>query len=214
MMAYHSHLDPDDSFDFLFKIVLIGDAGVGKTCVVQRFKSGTYLEKHGSTIGVDFTMKTLQIEGKLVKLQIWDTAGQERFRTITQSYYRSANGVIIAYDVTKRSSFDNIPRWLEDVKKYAGSNIVQLILGNKQDLEHLREVTVAEAKQYAQSCSMLDAIETSAKENTNIDEAFLRMAKDLKKRFGGENSLENGPGGKINLNTRTVKTGGGCCSGG
>lgn len=176
-MAYHSHLDPDDSFDYLFKIVLIGDAGVGKTCVVQRFKSGTYLEKHGSTIGVDFTMKTLQIDGKLVKLQIWDTAGQERFRTITQSYYRSANGVIIAYDVTKRSSFENIPRWLEDVKKYAGSNIVQLILGNKQDLEHLREVTVAEAKAYAQHCSMLDAIETSAKENTNIDEAFLRMAK-------------------------------------
>ncbi|XP_014788002.1 ras-related protein Rab-43 [Octopus bimaculoides] len=212
-MAYHSHLDPDDSFDFLFKIVLIGDAGVGKTCVVQRFKSGTYLEKHGSTIGVDFTMKTLQIDGKLVKLQIWDTAGQERFRTITQSYYRSANGVIIAYDVTKRSSFDNIPRWLEDVKKYAGSNIVQLILGNKQDLEHLREVSVAEAKAYAQHCSMLDAIETSAKENTNIDEAFLRMAKDLKKRFGGENSLENGPGGKINLNTRTVKSGGCCGSG-
>ncbi|XP_029650557.1 ras-related protein Rab-43 [Octopus sinensis] len=212
-MAYHSHLDPDDSFDFLFKIVLIGDAGVGKTCVVQRFKSGTYLEKHGSTIGVDFTMKTLQIDGKLVKLQIWDTAGQERFRTITQSYYRSANGVIIAYDVTKRSSFDNIPRWLEDVKKYAGSNIVQLILGNKQDLEHLREVSVAEAKAYAQHCSMLDAIETSAKENTNIDEAFLRMAKDLKKRFGGENSLENGPGGKINLNTRTVRSGGCCGSG-
>ncbi|CAI9740328.1 ras-related protein Rab-43-like [Octopus vulgaris] len=133
-MAYHSHLDPDDSFDFLFKIVLIGDAGVGKTCVVQRFKSGTYLEKHGSTIGVDFTMKTLQIDGKLVKLQIWDTAGQERFRTITQSYYRSANGVIIAYDVTKRSSFDNIPRWLEDVKKYAGSNIVQLILGFEEEI--------------------------------------------------------------------------------
>lgn len=210
-MAYHSHLDPDDSFDYLFKIVLIGDAGVGKTCVVQRFKSGTYLEKHGSTIGVDFTMKTLQIDGKLVKLQIWDTAGQERFRTITQSYYRSANGVIIAYDVTKRSSFENIPRWLDDVKKYAGSNIVQLILGNKQDLEHLREVTVAEAKAYAQHCSMLDAIETSAKENTNIDEAFLRMAKELKNKIGGESTLENGPGGKINLNTRSVRTSG-CCS--
>ncbi|XP_062612391.1 ras-related protein Rab-43-like [Saccostrea cucullata] len=128
-MGPYPGADSDDTFDYLFKIVLIGDAGVGKTCVVQRFKSGTYVEKHGSTIGVDFTMKTLQIDGKLIKLQIWDTAGQERFRTITQSYYRSANGVIIAYDITKKASFESVPRWIEDVKRYAGPNIVQCIIG-------------------------------------------------------------------------------------
>uniref|UniRef100_A0A1B0CHW2 Uncharacterized protein n=2 Tax=Lutzomyia longipalpis TaxID=7200 RepID=A0A1B0CHW2_LUTLO len=98
----------DDTFDFLFKIVLIGDCGVGKSCVVERFKSGNFVERHGNTIGVDFSMKTINIEGKKIKLQIWDTAGQERFRTITQSYYRSANGVIIVYDITKRSSFLNL----------------------------------------------------------------------------------------------------------
>ncbi|KAI8120933.1 Ras-related protein Rab-43 [Lucilia cuprina] len=84
-------LPSDESFDFLFKVVLIGDAGTGKTCIVERFKTGNFIERHGNTIGVDFSMKTINIEGKLVKLQIWDTAGQERFRTITQSYYRSAN---------------------------------------------------------------------------------------------------------------------------
>ncbi|KAK1147045.1 ras-related protein Rab-43-like [Acipenser oxyrinchus oxyrinchus] len=124
-----STVDSDDAFDFLFKIVLIGDAGVGKTCVVQRFKSGIFVERQGSTIGVDFTMKTMDIQGKRVKLQIWDTAGQERFRTITQSYYRSANGAIIAYDISKKGTFASVPRWIEGVKKYAGSNIVQLLIG-------------------------------------------------------------------------------------
>ncbi|CAL4196227.1 unnamed protein product, partial [Meganyctiphanes norvegica] len=94
-----THSTPDDQFDFLFKIVVIGDCGVGKTCVVQRFKSGNYVERHGNTIGVDFSMKTVSVDEKLIKLQIWDTAGQERFRTITQSYYRSANGVIIVYNI-------------------------------------------------------------------------------------------------------------------
>ncbi|XP_043310255.1 ras-related protein Rab-43-like [Cervus canadensis] len=120
--------DPDEQYDFLFKLVLVGDASVGKTCVVQRFKTGAFSERQGSTIGVDFTMKTLEIQGQRVKLQIWDTAGQERFRTITQSYYRSANGAILAYDITKRSSFLSVPHWIEDVRKYAGSNIVQLLI--------------------------------------------------------------------------------------
>uniref|UniRef100_A0ABI7WVL9 RAB43, member RAS oncogene family n=1 Tax=Felis catus TaxID=9685 RepID=A0ABI7WVL9_FELCA len=122
--------DPDEQYDFLFKLVLVGDASVGKTCVVQRFKTGAFSERQGSTIGVDFTMKTLEVQGKRVKLQIWDTAGQERFRTITQSYYRSANGAILAYDITKRSTFLSVPHWIEDVRKYAGSNIVQLLIGN------------------------------------------------------------------------------------
>ncbi|XP_040484319.1 ras-related protein Rab-43 isoform X2 [Ursus maritimus] len=123
--------DPDEQYDFLFKLVLVGDASVGKTCVVQRFKTGAFSERQGSTIGVDFTMKTLEIQGKRVKLQIWDTAGQERFRTITQSYYRSANGAILAYDITKRSSFLSVPHWIEDVRKYAGSNIVQLLIASR-----------------------------------------------------------------------------------
>lgn len=208
-MAYSS--DPEEAFDYLFKIVLIGDAGVGKTCVVQRFKSGTYTEKHGSTIGVDFTMKTLNIDGKLVKLQIWDTAGQERFRTITQSYYRSANGVVIAYDLTKHSSFDSVPRWMEDVKRYAGNNIIQLLVGNKCDLEQLREVRKEEASMLARQHNMVDALETSAKDNTNIEEAFLKIAKELKRRYGGDATMDSNRGGNLKLNSRPVHSGWGCC---
>ncbi|XP_038264791.1 ras-related protein Rab-43 isoform X2 [Dermochelys coriacea] len=132
--------DPEERYDFLFKLVLIGDASVGKTCLVQRFKTGAFAERQGSTIGVDFTMKSLEIQGKRVK--IWDTAGQERFRTITQSYYRSANGAILAYDISKRGSFQSIPRWIEDVRKYAGSNIVQLLIGPVSYSPHFKQMEV------------------------------------------------------------------------
>ncbi|XP_016410361.1 ras-related protein Rab-43-like isoform X2 [Sinocyclocheilus rhinocerous] len=176
-------LDSEDSYDLVFKIVLVGDVGVGKTCVVQRFKTGVFLEKQGNTIGVDFTMKTLEIHGKRVK--IWDTAGQERFRTITQSYYRSANGAIITYDITKRASFMSVPRWMEDVKKYGGSNIVPLLIGNKSDLPDLREVPVEDAQSMAQQLDCVCAIETSAKDSSNVEEAFSQMTSELILRHGG-----------------------------
>ncbi|KAF4519988.1 hypothetical protein B566_EDAN005488 [Ephemera danica] len=173
----------DDSFDFLFKIVLIGDCGVGKTCVVQRFKSGTFVERHGNTIGVDFSMKTVMVDGKKVKLQIWDTAGQERFRTITQSYYRSANGVIIVYDITKRSSFLSLQRWIEEVRRYTASNVLLILVGNKSDMEALREVEFVEAEAMCEYLpEVLYVMETSAKDNAGIEEAFMCLATELKRR--------------------------------
>ncbi|KAK9892010.1 hypothetical protein WA026_018199 [Henosepilachna vigintioctopunctata] len=173
----------EENFDFLFKIVLIGDCGTGKTCVVQRFKNGTFIERHGNTIGVDFSMKTLMIDGKKVKLQIWDTAGQERFRTITQSYYRSANGVIIVYDITKRSSFLSVSKWLEEVRKYSGSSVLLALVGNKADDENLREVEFEEAEAMCLYMpEVLFVLEASAKSNTNIEEAFLYLATELKRR--------------------------------
>lgn len=173
----------EESFDFLFKIVLIGDCGTGKTCVVQRFKNGTFIERHGNTIGVDFSMKTVMVDGKKVKLQIWDTAGQERFRTITQSYYRSANGVIIVYDITKRSSFLSVARWMEEVRRYSGSAVLVALVGNKADAENLREVEFEEAESISQYMpEVLFVLEASAKENSNIEEAFLCLATELKRR--------------------------------
>ncbi|KAI0242702.1 Ras-related protein Rab-43 [Lamellibrachia satsuma] len=209
-MAHPPVLDQDDTFDYLFKIVLIGDAGVGKTCVVQRFKSGTFVERHGNTIGVDFTMKTLNLDGKRIKLQIWDTAGQERFRTITQSYYRSANGVIITYDITKKESFNNVTRWLEDVKRYAACNIAQLLIGNKKDLEEIREVPFSSAQSLAAHYGMLDVLETSAKENVNIEDAFVKLAEELMKMHGGE-GLEEQATHSLTLNTRNVDKAFSCC---
>ncbi|CAN8185907.1 ras-related protein Rab-43 isoform 1-T1 [Geothlypis trichas] len=202
--------DPEESYDFLFKLVLIGDASVGKTCLVQRFKTGAFSERQGSTIGVDFTMKSLEIQGKRVKLQIWDTAGQERFRTITQSYYRSANGAILAYDISKRGSFLSIPRWIEDVRKYAGSNIVQLLIGNKSDLSDLREVQLEEAQSLAEHYdNIICAIETSAKDSSNVEEAFVKMATELMMRHGGPMFSEKNTD-SIKLDSKDVVEGWGC----
>ncbi|XP_066527404.1 ras-related protein Rab-43 [Hoplias malabaricus] len=200
-----SLLDSDDSYDLVFKIVLVGDVGVGKTCVVQRFKTGSFTERQGNTIGVDFTMKTMEVQGKRVKLQIWDTAGQERFRTITQSYYRSTNGAIITYDITKRSSFMSVPKWMEDVKKYGGSNIVPLLIGNKIDLSDLREVSLEEAETMAHQLDFISVVETSAKDSSNVDQAFNQMVAELILRHGGPMFNENVTD-SFKLNSKDVNT--------
>ncbi|XP_046399339.1 ras-related protein Rab-43 [Ischnura elegans] len=205
----------DDSFDYLFKIVLIGECGTGKTWVVRRFKSGTFVESHGNTIGVDFSMKTVIVDGKRVKLQIWDTAGQERFRTITQSYYRSANGVIIVYDITNRSSFLSLQRWIEEVRKYTASNALTILIGNKCDLQTLREVEFAEAEAMCEYIPEIMAVmETSAKENTNIDEAFMCLATELKRRNDGSNLYSHGTDREGVVNLGEGKAVGGCSYGG
>ncbi|XP_008277119.1 ras-related protein Rab-19-like [Stegastes partitus] len=174
----------DDSFDFLFKIILIGDSNVGKTCVVQNFKSGIFSEKQQNTIGVDFTVRTVDIEGRKVKMQVWDTAGQERFRTITQSYYRSAHGAMIAYDITRRPTFDSVTHWIKEVELYGATNVVLVLIGNKSDLEDERQVLFEEACNIAKERGILAALETSAKESQNVEEAFLMMARELMSRNG------------------------------
>lgn len=177
-------LDQDDSFDFLFKIILIGDSNVGKTCVVQNFKSGVFSERQQNTIGVDFTVRTVDIEGKRVKMQVWDTAGQERFRTITQSYYRSAHGAMIAYDITRRPTFDSVTHWIQEVEQYGAANVVLVLIGNKCDLESERQVRFQEACCLAKEKGVLAALETSAKESQNIEDAFMMMARELLSRNG------------------------------
>ncbi|KAL1240441.1 Ras-related protein [Trichinella pseudospiralis] len=190
------------------------DMGIGKTCVVQRFKNGTFLERQGSTIGVDFTMKTLIVDGKRVKLQVWDTGGQERFRTITQSYYRSANGIIICYDVTCRKSFKNVRRWLDDVLKFAAPNVVKLLVATKIDLENDRLVSTEEGKALAQA-EQMNFIETSAKENLNVDQAFENLAKDLKAHYSVTTPLDDfASSDRICLDSRTTPVRGrilSCC---
>jgi len=183
--------EPEDNFDVLFKIVLIGDMGVGKTCCVQRFKNGTFIERTGTTIGVDFTMKTLIIDGKRVKLQIWDTGGQERFRTITQSYYRSAHGVIICYDITSKESFWNVRRWLDDVSRLAASNVVKILVGTKCDCEAERTVSRAEGEEFARQHQFIAFVESSAKENVNVDTAFMQLAEELKDRYTSGSALDD-----------------------
>ncbi|XP_006185413.2 ras-related protein Rab-19 [Camelus dromedarius] len=186
----------DENFDYLFKIILIGDSNVGKTCVVQHFKSGVYAEGQQNTIGVDFTVRALDIDGKKVKMQVWDTAGQERFRTITQSYYRSAHAAIIAYDLTRQSTFESVPHWIHEIEKYGAANLVIMLIGNKCDMWEERHVLFEDACTLAEKYGLLAVVETSAKESKNIDEVFLLMARELIAR----NSLQlYGEGARSNL---------------
>ena len=126
----------DKSPDFLFKLVLIGDTGVGKSCILLRFADDAFTESYISTIGVDFRFRTIKVENKTVKLQIWDTAGQERFRTITSAYYRGADGIIMVYDVTNAESFGHVNDWLNEVNRYASESTCKLLVGNKNDMEN------------------------------------------------------------------------------
>mmetsp|Transcript_31006 Transcript_31006/g.49797 ORF Transcript_31006/g.49797 Transcript_31006/m.49797 type:complete len:214 (-) Transcript_31006:45-686(-) len=171
-------------YDYLYKFLLVGDSGVGKSSVMVRFSDDTYDDSFITTIGVDFKLRTVELDNKVIKLQIWDTAGQERFRTITTSYYRGAHGIIIVYDITDKDSFDNIRQWLYEIDRYASENVSKLIIGNKTDLAHKRVVSYDEAKSFADDYG-IQYLETSAKSNQNIDQTFLAMAKIVKSNTGG-----------------------------
>lgn len=168
-------------YDYLFKLVLIGDSGVGKSCLLLRFADDAFTESYISTIGVDFRFRTVKIDKKTVKLQIWDTAGQERFRTITSAYYRGADGIIMVYDVTAQDSFDHVNDWLKEVNRYASEGTCKLLVGNKSDRSTEKVVTAEQAKDFADDIG-IPFLETSAKSAANVEEAFLTMASELIKQ--------------------------------
>jgi len=168
-------------YDYLFKLVLIGDSGVGKSCLLLRFADDAFTESYISTIGVDFRFRTVKIDKKTVKLQIWDTAGQERFRTITSAYYRGADGIIMVYDVTSQESFESVNDWLKEVSRYASEGTCKLLVGNKSDRTTDKVVTQEQAKEFADELGIA-FLETSAKSAQNVEEAFLTMAGELIKQ--------------------------------
>eukprot|EP00920_Eleutheroschizon_duboscqi_P019109 GHVT01045269.1.p1 GENE.GHVT01045269.1~~GHVT01045269.1.p1 ORF type:complete len:242 (-),score=64.97 GHVT01045269.1:1810-2535(-) len=171
-----------DYYDYLYKVVLIGDSGVGKSNLLSRFTRNEFSLESKSTIGVEFATKSVTLlNSKVVKSQIWDTAGQERYRAITSAYYRGAVGALLVYDLSKRSTFENVDRWLKELKEHADEHIVVLLVGNKSDLAHLRAVAENEGAQYAEA-EQLAFIETSALEATNVDEAFLQILQEIYQR--------------------------------
>ncbi|XP_039705669.1 ras-related protein Rab-13 isoform X2 [Pteropus medius] len=157
------------AYDHLFKLLLIGDSGVGKTCLIIRFAEDNFNNTYISTIGIDFKIRTVDIEGKKIKLQVWDTAGQERFKTITTAYYRGAMGIILVYDITDEKSFENIQNWMKSIKENASAGVERLLLGNKSDMEAKRKVPREQADKLAREHG-IRFFETSAKSSMNVDE--------------------------------------------
>ncbi|KAI8848704.1 GTP-binding protein ypt1 [Chytridium lagenaria] len=180
-------------YDYLFKLLLIGDSGVGKSCLL--------LQSYISTIGVDFKIRTIELEGKTVKLQIWDTAGQERFRTITSTYYRGAH-----------DTFNNVKQWLQEIDRYASEGVNKLLVGNKSDLVAKKVVDYNSAKEFADQLQ-IPFLETSAKNSSNVEQAFLTMAKQIKDRMGANTAAApNKASVKVGQGTAVQQqSSGGCC---
>ncbi|AES63149.1 putative small GTPase superfamily, P-loop containing nucleoside triphosphate hydrolase [Medicago truncatula] len=199
----------EEEYDYLFKVVLIGDSGVGKSNLLSRFTRNEFCLESKSTIGVEFATRTLQVEGRTVKAQIWDTAGQERYRAITSAYYRGALGALLVYDVTKPTTFDNVTRWLKELRDHADANIVIMLIGNKTDLKHLRAVATEDAQSYAEK-EGLSFIETSALEATNVEKAFQTTLGEIYRIISKKSlSTANEPAAAANIKEgKTIAIGG------
>jgi len=179
------------NYDYLFKVVLIGDSGVGKSNLLSRFTRNEFNLDSKSTIGVEFATRSINVDGKTVKAQIWDTAGQERYRAITSAYYRGAVGALLVYDIAKHSTYTNVTRWLKELRDHADSNIVIMLVGNKSDLKHLRAVPTEEAKNFSAE-NGLSFIETSALDGGNVEAAFQNILTDIY-RIVSNKALEAAP---------------------
>ncbi|CAI9787205.1 unnamed protein product [Fraxinus pennsylvanica] len=168
----------DEECDYLFKAVLIGDSAVGKSNILSRLSKNEFHLDSKPTIGVEFAYKNIRVGDKLIKAQIWDTAGQERFRAITSSYYRGALGALLVYDITRRATFENLKKWLYEVREFGSSDMVIILVGNKSDLSNSREVNVEDGQSLAQ-LEEIAFMEISAKENLNVEEAFHQMVRRI-----------------------------------
>lgn len=180
-----------EDYDYQFKIVLIGDSGVGKSNLLMRFTRNEFNLESKSTIGVEFATKNVQVDSKTVKAQIWDTAGQERYRAITNAYYRGAGGALLVYDISKRPSFTNLAHWLSELREHAGQGIVVMVVGNKSDLETKREVDTEEASQFCQKNGLF-FIETSALNASNVDAAFEKILSEIYRSVVAKNMEKGG----------------------
>ena len=158
-------------YDYIFKIVLIGDTCVGKSCILVRFSDDVFVENYVTTIGVDFRFKTMIVKNKIAKIQIWDTAGQERYRSITTAYYRGAAAIIICCDSTNKESFYNINNWIDEISKYTDKDVDKLVLMNKCDLIQERQIDKNEISKFEKE-NGLKIMEVSAKTGNGIDKAF------------------------------------------
>ncbi|GJP39113.1 hypothetical protein CLOM_g23503 [Closterium sp. NIES-68] len=180
------------------KLLLIGDSAVGKSSLLLRFAEDSFSHTFISTIGVDFKTRTIDIDGEQVKLSIWDTAGQERFRTITAAYYRGANGIVLVYDITSESSFNSIRGWIRNIEEHASESVCKILVGNKADMEDRRVVTKDQGQQLANEFK-INFFETSAKADINVEEAFVCIARESKKRYEATHAANTEKPSNLNI---------------
>eukprot|EP00656_Telonema_subtile_P055837 TRINITY_DN8770_c0_g1_i4.p1 TRINITY_DN8770_c0_g1~~TRINITY_DN8770_c0_g1_i4.p1 ORF type:complete len:212 (-),score=44.80 TRINITY_DN8770_c0_g1_i4:134-769(-) len=167
-----------DNYDYLFKFILIGNTGTGKSCILHRFTERKFMPRSNHTIGVEFGTKLINIAGKNIRLQIWDTAGQERYRAVTKNYYRGAVGGLLVYDITSRDTYNELQRWLTDARALANRNCCIVVVGNKCDLREAREVTHVEACRFAQENDLI-FLESSSLTGEGVDEGFMQCARKI-----------------------------------
>ncbi|XP_058452271.1 ras-related protein Rab-14 [Malaya genurostris] len=195
------------NYSYIFKYIIIGDMGVGKSCLLHQFTEKKFMASCPHTIGVEFGTRLIEVDKLKIKLQIWDTAGQERFRAVTRSYYRGAAGALMVYDITRRSTYNHLSSWLTDTRNLTNPNTVIFLIGNKSDLESTREVTYEEAKKFADENGLMFA-EASAMTGQNVEEVFLETARKIYQSIQDGrldlNSSETGVQHKPSQPTRTT----------
>mmetsp|Transcript_1364 Transcript_1364/g.2476 ORF Transcript_1364/g.2476 Transcript_1364/m.2476 type:complete len:254 (+) Transcript_1364:1243-2004(+) len=200
--------------NFPLQLLMIGDSGVGKTCLLLRYANDSFSPTFITTIGIDFKIKNVDIDGKRIKLQIWDTAGQERFRTITTSYFRGAQGILLVYDVTDRRSFESIRNWVSQIQQHADVHVNKILVGNKCDMLDEKVVSTEEGQKLAKEFG-IDFFECSAKNNINVEQAFIGLGRAVKNRLVAEGGGQARPTGGVKVGghgaARPGQGGKNCC---
>lgn len=217
-MSEDIKIEPVDSSDikedYKLKVVIVGDSGVGKTNLIKRFVTNTFSQNSKATVGVEFLSKSYKINEQVFKIEMWDTAGQERYKSITAAYYKGAKGALIVYDITQKTSFENISKWMSEIREKSSKDMKLMIIGNKTDLKDERQVTTEEASSKAQDLGA-PIMETSALDASNVKEAFYDLIKEMyreirKKLDIVESQAESGKEG-VQLDTNEEKKKKSCC---
>ena len=199
-------MESSNDSDLVFKILLLGDSEVGKSCFLMRYSENVFIENYITTIGLDYKLKTVKLDtGKTIKVQLWDTAGQDKYRTIAKNYYKGSHGILLLYDITKQSSFDNIREWVRDIKEEVNEKAILFLIGNKIDMEDQRKIPKEKGVELAEEFK-IPFFEASAKSGENVDEAFKALYNKICEIYG---DLERERGTKL-IKKRKIK--GRCCS--
>ena len=198
-------MSTSNEVEFVFKILLLGDSEVGKSCFLMRYSDNVFVENYITTIGLDYKLKNVKLDsGKTIKVQLWDTAGQDKYRTIAKNYFKGSHGILLLYDITKQSSFNNIREWIQDIREEVSPKAIIFLIGNKIDLAEQRKISKEKGEELAEEYK-IPFFEASAKSGENVDEVFKALYKKISEVYG---DLEREMGSKLNKRKKNQRK---CC---